>query len=155
MARHARNFTWNRGCSSNSLPRTHGDQILHPLEDSDNQIPSSLRRQSCQMPKVCPRGRGGGDVEASIWPIHYRHWYWLYSSQCQCHVIKRLRWSVKLIYDCFRRFFVSYMWKLTMCHSVWKNSSCKPLKAKSVLHGTTWPKIQRFNVAVKLIYTTG
>ena len=42
----------------------HGDQIPHPLEDSDDQIPSSLGRQSCQMPGVC-RG-GGGDVEASI-----------------------------------------------------------------------------------------
>ena len=41
----------------------HGDQIPHPLEDFDDQIPSSLGRQSCQMPGVC---RGGGDVEASI-----------------------------------------------------------------------------------------
>ena len=37
-------------------------------------------------------------------------------------------------------------WQL-MCHSLRKNSTCKALKAKSVLHGTTWPKILRFNVA--------
>ena len=36
-----------------------------PLEDSDNQIPSSPRQQRCQMPGVCPWG-GGVDVEASI-----------------------------------------------------------------------------------------
>ena len=43
-----------------------------PLEDSDNQIPSSPGRQRCQMPGVCPGGGGGGGehVEASIWPIH-------------------------------------------------------------------------------------
>ena len=41
IARHTRDFTWNRGCSSNYPPLTHGDQIPHPLEDSDNQIPSS------------------------------------------------------------------------------------------------------------------
>ena len=57
IARHARDFTWNRGCSSNSSPLTHGDQIPHPLEDSDDQIPSSPGRQRCQMPGVC---RGGG-----------------------------------------------------------------------------------------------
>ena len=52
-------------------------------------------------------------------------------------MIKRHGWSMKLIYDCLCRFFVSHMWKLTMCWCVillWKNSSCK---AKSVLHGTT------------------
>ena len=54
IARHAKGFTWNRGCSSNSPPLTHGDQIPHPLEDSDNQIPSSPERQRCQMPGVCP-----------------------------------------------------------------------------------------------------
>ena len=41
IAHHARDFTWNRGCSSNSPPISHGDQIPHPLEDSDNQIPPS------------------------------------------------------------------------------------------------------------------
>ena len=41
IARHAKDFTWNWGCSSNSPPLKHGDQIPHPLEDSDNQIPSS------------------------------------------------------------------------------------------------------------------
>ena len=56
IARQARVFTWNRGCSSNSPPLTHGDQIPHPLEDSDNQIPSSPGRQRCQMPGVCPGG---------------------------------------------------------------------------------------------------
>ena len=65
-ARHARDFKWNWGCSSNFLPLTHGYQIPHPVEDSDNQIPSSPGRQRCQMPGVCP----GGHVEASIWPIH-------------------------------------------------------------------------------------
>ena len=54
IAHHARDFTWNRGCSSNYPPLTHGDQIPHPLEDSDNQIPSSPGRQRCQMPGVCP-----------------------------------------------------------------------------------------------------
>ena len=68
IARHAKDFTWNRGCSSNSPPLKHGDQIPHPLEDSDNQISSSPGRQRCQMPGVCPGG--GGHVEASIWPIH-------------------------------------------------------------------------------------
>ena len=53
---HARDFTWNRGCSSNSPPLTHEDQISHPLEDSDNQISSSPGRQRCQMPGVF---RGG------------------------------------------------------------------------------------------------
>ena len=33
-------------------------QIPHPLEDSDNQIPSYPGRQRCQMPGVCPRGGG-------------------------------------------------------------------------------------------------
>ena len=62
IARHAKDFTWNRGCSSNSPPLTHGDQIPHPLEDSDNQIPSSPGQQRCQMPGVCPGagGEGGG-----------------------------------------------------------------------------------------------
>ena len=46
------------GCSSNSPPLTHGDQILHPLEDSDNQISSSLGQRRCQMPEVCQRGGG-------------------------------------------------------------------------------------------------
>ena len=54
---HSSSLTRNRGYGSNSLPLTHGDQIPHSLEDSDNQIPSS-------------RDGGGGDVEASIWPIH-------------------------------------------------------------------------------------
>ena len=57
--RHTRDFTWNRGCSSKFPPLTHGDQIPHPLEDSDNQIPSSPGWQRFQMPGVCP-GAGGG-----------------------------------------------------------------------------------------------
>ena len=73
-ANHARDFTWNQGCSSNSPPLTHGDQIPHLLEESDNQIPSSPVRQRCQMPGVCPGG-GGGDVEALIWLIHYLDLY--------------------------------------------------------------------------------
>ena len=56
IAHHARDFTWNRGCSSNSPPLTHGDQIPHPLEDSDNEIPSSPGRQRFQMPGVCLGG---------------------------------------------------------------------------------------------------
>ena len=67
----ARDSTWNQGCSSNSPPLTHGDQIPHPLEDSDNQIPSSPGRQRCQMPGVCLVGQGV--VEASIWPIHCQY----------------------------------------------------------------------------------
>ena len=59
IGRHAKDFTWNRGCSSNSPPLKHGDQIPHPLEDSDNQIPASPGRQRCQMPGVCPGGGGG------------------------------------------------------------------------------------------------
>ena len=58
IARHAIDFTWNRGCGSNSPPLTHGDQIPQPLEDSAYQIPSSQGRQRCQMPGVCPGGRG-------------------------------------------------------------------------------------------------
>ena len=65
-ARHARDFKWNWGCSSNFLPLTHGYQIPNPAEDSDNQIPSSLGRQRCQKPEVCR----GGHVEALNWPIH-------------------------------------------------------------------------------------
>ena len=53
-AGHTRDSTWNSGCSSNSPPLTHGDQIPHSLEDSGNQIPSSPGRQGCQMPEVCP-----------------------------------------------------------------------------------------------------
>ena len=68
----ARDSTWNQGCSSNSPPLTHGEQIPHPLEDSNNQIPSSPGQQRCQMPGVSP-GVGGGDVKASIWPIHYQY----------------------------------------------------------------------------------
>ena len=58
IVRHARDFTWNRGCSSNSPPLTHGDQIPDPMKDSDNQIPSSPGRQRCQIFGVCPRGGG-------------------------------------------------------------------------------------------------
>ena len=58
IARHAIDFTWNRGCGSNSPPLTHGDQIPQPLEDSAYQIPSSLGRKRCQMPGVCPGGEG-------------------------------------------------------------------------------------------------
>ena len=43
----------------------HGDKISQPLEDSDNQIPSSPGQQRCQMLGVCP-GRGRGGVEALI-----------------------------------------------------------------------------------------
>ena len=55
-ARHAREFKWNWGWSSNFLPLTHGYQIPHPVEDSDNQIPSSPGRQRCQMPGVFREG---------------------------------------------------------------------------------------------------
>ena len=71
IAHLARDSTWNRGRSSNSPPLTHGDQIPHPLKNSDNQIPSSPGRQRCQMPGVCLVGRGV--VEASIWPIHCQY----------------------------------------------------------------------------------
>ena len=60
IARDARDFTRNQGCSSNSPPLTHRDQIPHPLEDSDNQIPSSPGWQRCQMPEVCWGGGGAG-----------------------------------------------------------------------------------------------
>ena len=33
-------------------------QIPHPLEGTDNQIPSCPGRQRCQMPGVCPGGGG-------------------------------------------------------------------------------------------------
>ena len=56
----------NQGSSSNSPLVTHEDQIPRPLEDSDNQIPSSTGRQRCQMPGVCPGEGGGGNVEALI-----------------------------------------------------------------------------------------
>ena len=60
IACHAEDFPWNRGCSSNSSPLTHWDQIPYPLEDSDDQIPFSPGRQRCQMPGVCPGEEGGG-----------------------------------------------------------------------------------------------
>ena len=66
IARHAKDFTWNRGCSSNSPPLKHGDQIPHPLEDSDNQIPSSPERQRCQMPGVCPGGCWSFDLTDTL-----------------------------------------------------------------------------------------
>ena len=56
IALHDKDFTWNRGCSSNSPPLKHGDQIPHPLEDYGDQISSSPGRQRCQMPGVCPGG---------------------------------------------------------------------------------------------------
>ena len=59
IARHVqsgKDFTWNRHYGSNFPPPSHGDQIPHPLEDSDNQIPSSPGRKRCQMPGVCPEG---------------------------------------------------------------------------------------------------
>ena len=84
IARHARDFTWNRGCSSNSPPLTHGDQIPHPLEDSDNQIPSS------------PGIARGEDVEASIWPIHYG--YIMYGNMICQHALlgKQLRFNHRI-----------------------------------------------------------
>ena len=36
------------------------DQIPHPLEDFDDQIPSSPGRQRCQKPGLCPGWGGGG-----------------------------------------------------------------------------------------------
>ena len=52
----ARDFTWNRDYGSNSPPPSHGDQLPHPLEDSDNQIPSFPGRKRCQIPGVCLEG---------------------------------------------------------------------------------------------------
>lgn len=49
-----RHVTLNRGYGSNSPPPMHGYQIPHPLEDSDNKMPSSPWRQWCQVPGVCP-----------------------------------------------------------------------------------------------------
>ena len=72
IARHAIDFTWNRGFSSNSPPLRHGDQIPHPLEDSDNQIPSSPGRQRCQMPGVCPGGACWSFdlTDTVLWDLH-------------------------------------------------------------------------------------
>ena len=39
-------------------PLKHEDQIPHPLEDSDKQIPSSKGRERCQMLRVCSLGGG-------------------------------------------------------------------------------------------------
>ena len=64
IAHHARDFTWNRGCSSNFPPLIHGDQIPYPLEDSNNQIPSSPGRQRCSMPGVCPGGMLNDEPQA-------------------------------------------------------------------------------------------
>ena len=50
IARHAGDFIWNGGCSSNSPPLTHGDQIPHPLKDSENQIPSSYDGKGVKCP---------------------------------------------------------------------------------------------------------
>ena len=88
IARHARDFTWNRGCSSNSPPLMHGNQIPHPLEDSDNQIPFSPGRQKCQMPRVCPGGML--KLRSSIWPIHYPVW----------RVAESLTWDQALFFFC-------------------------------------------------------
>ena len=75
IARHAKDFTWNRGFSSNSPPLKHGDQIPHPLEDSDNQIPSSPGRQRCRMPGVCPGGACWSfDLTDTLLSIRKVHW---------------------------------------------------------------------------------
>ena len=73
MAHNARDFTWNRGCRSNSPPLTHRDQIPHPLDDSDNQVPSSPGRQRCQMPGVCPGV--GGCWSFDLTDTFFKHWY--------------------------------------------------------------------------------
>ena len=53
-AHHARDFTWNWGCSSNS----------HPLEDSDNQILSSRDAKGV---KCLGYARGGEGVGGRCW----------------------------------------------------------------------------------------
>ena len=55
---YARDFAWNRGCSSNSPPLTHGDQIPYPLEDSDNQFPPPRDGKGFKCPQYA---RGGGE----------------------------------------------------------------------------------------------
>ena len=51
----------NQGSSSNSPLLTHEDQIPRPLEDSDNQIPSSKGDgKGVKCPGYAP-GRGGGE----------------------------------------------------------------------------------------------
>ena len=59
-------------------------QIPHPLEDFDNQIPSSPGWQRCQMPGVCPGGGGmlklGFDqyISVSVQSIPNRkYWFFL------------------------------------------------------------------------------
>ena len=56
---YARDFAWNRGGSSNSPPLTHGDQIPHPLEDSDNQFPPPRDGKGLKCPQYARRGGGG------------------------------------------------------------------------------------------------
>ena len=58
IARHAKDFTWNRGCSSNSPPP--GRLII--------KFPPPRDGKGVKCPGYA-RG-GGGHVEASIWPIH-------------------------------------------------------------------------------------
>ena len=126
IARHAKDFTWNRGCSSNPPPLKHGDQIPHPMEDSDNQIPSSPGRQRCQMPRVCP----GGDVQASMWLIHKQNsfiWFWknftcspLHPPKCS-HACEKFR--ILAIASIMHVKFEVHMHDKVVSH-VWKHFTC-------------------------------
>ena len=59
-ARHARDFTWNWGCSSNSPPLMHQDQIPHPLEDSIIKFPPPRDGKGVKCPGFAQVGGGGG-----------------------------------------------------------------------------------------------
>ena len=86
----AQRFHMNRGYGS-SPPPTRGNQIPHPLENSDNQIPSSPGLQRCQMPGVCPGGGGG------IWPIQTRVLNDLWRRYCRTKVLDFSRVEEELL----------------------------------------------------------
>ena len=57
QACHARDFTWNRGCSPNSPPLTHGDQIPHPWKTLIIKFPPPPDGKGV---KCLGNARGGG-----------------------------------------------------------------------------------------------
>ena len=70
IARHAKNFTWNPGCSSNSPPLKHGIKFPTPWKTLIIKFPPPRDGKGVKCPGYA---RGGGHVEASIWPVHKRY----------------------------------------------------------------------------------
>ena len=70
----ARDSTRNEGRSSNSPPPTHGDQIPTPWKTLIIKFPPPRDSKGAKcLGYAQGRGGRGGDVEASIWPIHYQY----------------------------------------------------------------------------------